>query len=58
MYLPANWGHMTLNIGESIGVGGQALYNAEVGTPASSRRTAGSRGGASGGNIVAVLHGL
>lgn len=30
MYVPANWRHMTLNIGESIGVGGQAVYGGEV----------------------------
>lgn len=30
IYVPANWKHMTLNIGESIGVGGQAIYGGEV----------------------------
>lgn len=30
IYVPANWKHMTLNIGESIGVGGQAVYGGEV----------------------------
>lgn len=30
IYVPANWRHMTLNIGESIGVGGQAVYGGEV----------------------------
>ena len=30
IYVPANWKHMTLNIGESIGVGGQAVYAGEV----------------------------
>ncbi|CBN75936.1 TPR repeat-containing protein [Ectocarpus siliculosus] len=29
-YVPANWRHMTLNIGESIGVGGQAVYSGEA----------------------------
>lgn len=36
VYLPANWKHMTLNIGESIGVGGQAVYSGEVRRAASS----------------------
>lgn len=30
LYAPANWRHITLNIGETIGVGGQAVYDAEV----------------------------
>ncbi|CAN0565668.1 unnamed protein product, partial [Ectocarpus sp. 12 AP-2014] len=30
IYVPANWRHMTLNIGESIGVGGQAVYSGEA----------------------------
>eukprot|EP00903_Cladosiphon_okamuranus_P006388 g6253.t1 len=30
IYVPANWKHMTLNIGESIGVGGQAVYGGEM----------------------------
>ncbi|CAN0341551.1 unnamed protein product, partial [Hapterophycus canaliculatus] len=30
VYLPSNWKHMTLNIGESIGVGGQAVYSGEL----------------------------
>ncbi|CAM9697162.1 unnamed protein product [Ascophyllum nodosum] len=30
IYVPSNWRHMTLNIGETIGVGGQAAYNSEM----------------------------
>lgn len=28
MYLPAGWKHMTMNVGEAVGVGGQAAYDA------------------------------
>lgn len=31
IYVPSNWAHMTLNIGETIAVGGQGVYGAEVG---------------------------
>ena len=30
LYLPAGWKHMTLNIGETIAVGGQAAYGADA----------------------------
>ncbi|CAM9832125.1 unnamed protein product, partial [Discosporangium mesarthrocarpum] len=30
MYIPANWKHQTLNLGEAIGVGGQAVYSPEA----------------------------
>jgi hypothetical protein len=29
MYLPPGWKHLTLNIGETVGVGGQAIYGAD-----------------------------
>lgn len=29
MYLPPGWKHLTLNIGETVGVGGQAVYGAD-----------------------------